>query len=70
MSNMKLGSRHRNKENVINELQDPNLPIKKFIMTMPENVHTEFKLLCVQQGVSMKDVVLSKIREWIEENKI
>ncbi|EDZ4732893.1 hypothetical protein GVT19_24210, partial [Salmonella enterica] len=53
MSNMKLGSRHRNKEKVINELQDPNLPIKKFIMTMPENVHTEFKLLCVQQGVSM-----------------
>lgn len=69
MDNMKLGSRHRNKTTAIKELQNPKLPIKKFIMAMPESLHTEFKLLCVQKDISMKDVLLHKIREWIDENK-
>lgn len=68
MSNMKLGSRHRNKERVLTEVVTPNLPEKKFIMSMPESLHTEFKLLCVSKGVAMKDVVIQAIKEWVKDN--
>ncbi|MBH2547740.1 hypothetical protein I5Q23_22750 [Serratia marcescens] len=68
MSNMKLGNRHRNKERVLTEVVTPNLPEKKFIMSMPENLHTEFKLLCVSKGVAMKDVVIQAIKEWVKDN--
>ncbi|WP_338885804.1 plasmid partition protein ParG [Xenorhabdus sp. TH1] len=69
MGNMKLGTRHRNKDDAINQVQEPQLPSKKFIMTMPEQLHTEFKLLCVQKGISMKEVVLGQVTDWIKENQ-
>ncbi|WP_442890989.1 plasmid partition protein ParG [Arsenophonus sp. PmNCSU2021_1] len=67
MSNMRLSKSHRNKDKVIAEICEPNIPSKKFIMNIPENIHTEFKLRCVSEGVTMKEVILEFIREWIKK---
>lgn len=68
-SNMKFGNRHRHKEKVINSLNEPDLPMKKFIMNMPEDLHLEFKLLCVSKGITMKDVIIEHVKKWVNENK-
>ncbi|WGL94091.1 plasmid partition protein ParG [Arsenophonus nasoniae] len=67
MSNMKLSKNHRNKDKVIAEICDPNIPSKRFIMNIPENLHTEFKLKCVSKGVTMKEIILEFIKEWIKK---
>jgi len=36
---------------------------------LDDDLHTEFKILCVRKGISMRQVVEALIKEWVDKQK-
>lgn len=41
--------------------------IKRFTVLMPESLHQELKVFCVQRGVSLKDFVVEAVEEKMQK---
>ena len=46
---------------------------KQMIFMMPKELHTEFKVKCIQEGVSLKEVLVAMVESYVsgkeQENK-
>lgn len=42
--------------------------LKQLVFLMPKDLHAEFKMKCVREGVTIKSVLVSMIEEYVKDD--
>ncbi|MGL4221828.1 MAG: plasmid partition protein ParG [Shewanella sp.] len=58
---------HRDLNSVLDKTaQGKGMPTKRYVVNLSVEMHDAFKLACLKEGLSMKDVGVALISEWLK----
>ncbi|HGJ5899507.1 plasmid partition protein ParG [Arsenophonus apicola] len=63
---MKLGN-HKSINIALDAVNNPSLPTKKLQINIPERLHKEFKIACLNHDKEMTEITIMLIEKWLKE---
>ncbi|PAV01460.1 hypothetical protein CBG25_16555 [Arsenophonus sp. ENCA] len=65
---MKLGN-HKSVNDALEAVNKPSVPTKKLQINIPEKLHKEFKIACLNHDKEMTEITMMLIKKWLNEIK-